>query len=123
MDFLDDAVVKVKDFFDVACKKTDEIVTTGKQKFDVASIEGKRAKIYEALGKLYYNELKDMEIEDKKTKALFDEIKEMTEKIDGLRENINSTKNKRSCPSCGAAVDKLSVYCNICGERLEYGNE
>jgi len=119
MDFLDDAVVKVKDFFDVACKKTDEMVTTSKQKFDIASIEGKRAKLYQILGKKYYNELKNTEIEDVKIKSLVDEIKSMTQKIDALRESVNSTKNKRSCPSCGAAVDKLSVYCNICGERLE----
>lgn len=45
MDFIDDAVTKAKEAFDVACKKTNEVVTTQKQKFDIASLEAKRIKV------------------------------------------------------------------------------
>ena len=55
MEFLDSALVKAKEVFDVACKKTNEVVSSGKQKFDVASIESKRSKDFEKLGKLYFN--------------------------------------------------------------------
>ena len=122
MEFFDNAVNKAKEAIDIACKKTNEVVSTQKQKFDVASIENKRDKDFEALGKIYYEMVKDTEIEDGAIKDLVVEIKDKTEKIKSLKEEINSVKNKRICPQCGAAVDKLSVYCNICGAKLEIEN-
>ncbi len=119
MDFFDDALNKAKEAFDIARQKTNEAVQTGKQKFDIASIENKRSKDYEALGKLYFNSIKDSEIEDNDVLALVNAIKDKTQKIAELREEINTAKNKRCCPNCGAAVDNISLYCNICGERLE----
>ena len=50
MDFFDDAVNKAKEALDVACKKTNEVVTTQKQRFDIASLEAKRTRDFEALG-------------------------------------------------------------------------
>ena len=44
MDFLENALDKAREVIDVACKKTNEVVITEKQKFDIASIENKRAK-------------------------------------------------------------------------------
>ena len=37
MDFFDNAIEKAKEVFDVARKKTNDVVSTGKQKFDVAT--------------------------------------------------------------------------------------
>ena len=51
MDFFDDAVNKAKEALDVACKKTNEVVTTQKQRFDIASLEAKRTRDFEALGR------------------------------------------------------------------------
>lgn len=123
MEFFENVVSVTKDAFNVARKKTGEVVASGKQRIDIAAIETKRAKDFEALGKLYYNSVKNTEIEDAEIKALVDEITAKTEKINALREEINSAKNKRICPKCQAAVDDMSLYCNICGEKLEYGNE
>ena len=44
MGFLEDAVGKTKEVFDIACKKTDEILTLEKQKFNLASLKSKREK-------------------------------------------------------------------------------
>ena len=123
MEFFENAVTKAKEAFDVARKKTGEMVSTGKQKFDIATIESKRAKNFEALGKLYYNIVKDSEIDNVEIKKLVKSIKAKTEKINSLREEINSVKNKSCCPKCGAMVDTLSIYCNICGEKLVDGDE
>lgn len=122
MEFFDNAVNKAKEAIDIACKKTNEVVSTQKQKFDVAAIENKRAKDYEALGKIYFDMIKDTEIEDVAVKALVEEINDKNDKINKLREDINAAKNKRSCPNCGAAIDNLSVYCNICGAKLEFAS-
>lgn len=123
MDFFDNAVNKAKEALDIACKKTGEVVTTSKQKFDVATIESKRSKDFEALGKIYFDMIKDEEIENFEIKNLVLEIKYKTEKIDELKEEINNAKNKRTCPVCKATIDKFSIYCNVCGAKLEYENE
>ena len=67
MDFLnsiDQAMNKAKEVFDVACKKTGEVVNTQKQKFDVSSLENKRAKDFEKLGSLYFDLIKNEKIEN-----------------------------------------------------------
>lgn len=123
MDFLDNAVSKAKEAIDVACKKTNEIVSNQKQKFDVVAIENKRAKDFEALGKLYFDMIKDTEVDNETVNKIVAEIKEKNSRIDALKEEINAVKNKKICPQCGSAIDKMSVYCNICGAKLEFENE
>lgn len=123
MDFLDNAVSKAKDAFDIAYKKTNTVVNTQIQKFDVASIENKRAKDFEKLGKIYFELLKNTDIEDNDTKAVFDAIIEKNEKIDELKKKINSTKNKRICPECSAIIDDNAVFCSSCGVKLQYDSE
>ena len=82
MDFLDNAVSKAKEAIDVACKKTNEVVSTQKQKFDVVAIENKRAKDFEALGKLYFDMIKDTEVDNETVNKIVAEIKEKNSRID-----------------------------------------
>ena len=123
MDFFDDMVSKAKEAIDVASKKTGEVVNTQKQKFDIASLESKRAKDFTVLGEIYYNKIKDGEIGDQNISELVLSIKEKSDKIDKLKAEINSAKNKRICPKCGAAIEQISNYCNACGEKLFYDSE
>ena len=64
MEFFDDAVSKAKEAIDVACKKTNEVVTLQKQKFNMAALESRRAKDFQLLGEIIYNKIKDDETED-----------------------------------------------------------
>lgn len=123
MDFFDDMLNKAKDAIDVASKKTGEVVNTQKQKFDVASLESKRAKDFAVLGEIYYNKIKDGEAADENISELVLSIKEKSEKIDMLKAEINNAKNKRICPKCGASIDQISNYCSACGEKLFYDSE
>lgn len=120
MDFIDDAVTKAKEAIDIACKKTNEVVNTQKQKFDIAALENKRAKDFEMLGMLYYESIKTGSTSDKKINAVVNEITAKNKKIKQLNEEMNSIKNKRICPKCGSAVDNLSNYCGVCGEKLVF---
>ncbi len=118
MEFFDDAINKAREVLDVACKKTNEVVTEQKQKFDIASIENKRSKDFKKLGELYFNEIKDFDIENSEIKALVEAIKEKNEKIKELKQEINAAKDKTACAHCGAVIEKDSAFCPQCGEKL-----
>ena len=118
MEFFDDAVSKTKEVFETVSKKTSEVFATEKQKFDMASVKTKREKDYTALGKIYFEMIKDDENATDEVKAIVENIKAKTDEIDRLATEIQNAKNKRVCENCGASIDKASLYCNICGTKL-----
>lgn len=123
MSFLDDAINKTKEVFDVACKKTDEVVTTQKQKFSISSLESKREKDFADLGRIYFELVKNDDNLTDEARNLVDAISEKNEEIARLNQDIQNTKNKRICPNCKANIDANSVYCNVCGAKLETESE
>ena len=123
MSFIDDAINKTKEVFDVACKKTDEVVTTQKQKFSIASLESKREKDFADLGRIYFELAKNSTDLTDEARNLVDAISEKNEEIARLNQDIQNTKNKRICPNCNAKIDVNSVYCNNCGAKLTIESE
>ncbi len=120
MEFFDDAVNKTKEVFETVSKKTGEVIATEKQKFDMASLKNKREKDYTALGKIYFEFVKDDDGAPEAVKELINNIKEKSAEIDRLAAEVQSAKNRRICPKCGAAIDKNSIYCSVCGEKLSF---
>lgn len=118
MDFFDNVVNKTKEVFDVAYKKTNEVVSTQKQKFDISSTESKLNKEYLKLGKIYYNQLKNTEINDSELQNIVNSIDEKIDRINIIKKEINDAKNKVVCHNCSAIVDKNSVFCNLCGAKI-----
>ncbi len=123
MSFIDDAINKTKEVFDVACKKTDEVVTTQKQKFSIASLESKREKDFADLGRIYFELVKNSTDLTDEARNLVDAISEKNAEIARLNQDIQNTKNKRICPNCNANIDMNSVYCNNCGAKLTIESE
>lgn len=121
MDFLDNALSKAKEVFDVAYKKTGEVVNTERQKFDVASLKSKRDKDFLALGKIWFEMIKDDESVSDGVKSIVNKIKQKNEKIDELNAEILNTKNKRICPNCAAAIDNNATFCSSCGSKVSDG--
>lgn len=118
MDFFDNVVNKTKEVFDVAYKKTNEVVSTQKQKFDISSIQNKLNKEYIKLGKIYYTQLKDTEINDSELQNIINSIDKKIDRINVLTKEINDAKNKVICHNCSAVVDKDSIFCNLCGAKI-----
>ena len=118
MEFLDNAVAKAKEAWDIISKKTGEAVSVGKQKFDISSLEVKLSKEYEKLGKVYFNMIKDQNPENEKVAKIVASIKEKKQEIKVCKDKLNETRNKRVCPNCGATIDDDSIYCNFCGTEL-----
>lgn len=121
MDFLDNALNKAKEVFDVACQKTGEVVTTEKQKFDIATLKSKRDKDFLALGKIWFEMIKDDDSVSEEVKSIVLEIKRKNDKIDELNTEILNTKNKRICPNCSAAIDNSATFCSNCGNKVNDG--
>lgn len=96
MEFFDNALNKAKDVFDVACHKTDEIVTIQKQKFSIATLKRKRSADLEKLGIIYFKLICNEEIEDEETLGLVEEIKDKTVKIKDLRAEMQAVKEKNN---------------------------
>lgn len=120
MEFFDTAVNKVKDVFGVAYKKTEEVVTTQKQKIDIASMENKLSKEYEKLGKLYYDNIKNENIVEGELKDIVDVISAKITEIDAAKAELAKSKSKRLCPVCSEPIDISSNFCNHCGAKLTF---
>ena len=115
----DNILNKAKDVFETAYKKADDAISVQKQKFDVAGLENKLAKDYEALGRLCFGEMQKGAFSDNDAFCSFyDEIKSKTTQIEELKKDILKSKYKKLCPKCNAAIDKNSNFCNVCGEKF-----
>ena len=123
MDLFDEILDKAKVAFDVAVKATEDVVDTGKQKFNIAALENKLSKDYKALGEIFYNFKKNGEIDDEAVEQLIAEIDDKKEKIELLKEAIRNAKADRVCANCGAVIDKDTIFCPICGQKLEFTTE
>ena len=123
MEFFDNALNKAREAIDIACKKTEEVVSVQKQKFDIATIENKRNKDFEKLGKLYFEVFGENETDNAQINALVEDIKSKNEKIEQLKNEIKETKNARVCPKCGAFVEDNAVFCSACGAKIEFDSE
>ena len=123
MEIIDQAVSKAREAWDVVSKKTGEVVTAGKRKYDISALQVKLSKDFERLGKLYYDLIKEEGSDDEEVSAILEDIREKTEKIKELKAKLNAAKNKRICPNCGAAIEENSIYCNFCGAELVFDTQ
>lgn len=119
MNFFDNAIDVAKEAFEVVSKKTNDVVTTQKQKFDIASLESKRAKDFEKLGEIYYNLIKNSEIEEETTKKLVESIIRKDNEIFRLKNEINTAVYQKTCPNCNSNISKTAVYCSSCGAKMD----
>ncbi len=123
MDLFDELLDKAKVALDVAVKATEDVVDTGKQKFNIASLESKISKDYKALGEAFYTFKKNGEIDDAAVDELVLSIEEKLAKIEEIKEEIRKAKANRVCANCGAAIEENTIFCPICGQKLEFSNE
>ncbi|MBR3909524.1 MAG: zinc ribbon domain-containing protein [Clostridia bacterium] len=119
MNFLDNALDVAKETFEIVSKKTSDIVTTQKQKFDIASLESKRLKDFQKLGEIYFNQIKDCEIADEKTQAIVESIIRKDNEIFRLKDELNAAVYKKVCPNCNSNISKTAVYCSSCGAKMD----
>lgn len=84
-----------------------------KLQYDKKVKEAELTKLYEKLGKKYYDEHKDED--DEKIK----EITAVILRIKEISDDIMQLKGGKACPKCGALVKDGSKFCSSCGEKID----
>ena len=116
----DNVIVKAREIFETAYKKTGDVVAAGKQKYDITVLENKLSKNYEALGKLCARALNGgKNIDPEATDALNKKIAERMVRIEELKAEIIAAKNQKCCKNCCSAIDEEAVFCPVCGAKNE----
>ena len=117
--FFDDAVVNAKAAASAVSKKAVTFYDASKHKISAAEIRGEINKKLKELGKVTYkSEVHGTDLFAEK-EQLIAEIKELIENLNSINGHIAAIKSQRKCPQCEARVPKNSIYCNICGTKLE----
>ena len=84
-----------------------------KLQYDKKVKESELSKLYEKLGKKYYEEHKDEDDESIK------EITAVVLRIKEISDEIMQKKGGMACPKCGALVKEGSRFCSECGEKID----
>ncbi|MGN0173439.1 MAG: hypothetical protein ACI39F_03265 [Acutalibacteraceae bacterium] len=118
MGFFEDAVVKAKDAFDVAAKKTNEVVSLQKLKIKVSQVNSDLSKDFETLGRLYFESVKDSDEEVKDFKEIIESIEGRFTELEDLEAQIDAQKKNKVCKKCNFKNPEEAVFCAKCGEKL-----
>ena len=122
-EILDDVVVNAKTAASAVSKKAAIVYDASKHKISAAEIRGEINKKLKELGKYTYKaRVYNMDM-DEQINDVIAEIKELKENLDIINAHLDEITNQKKCPQCEAKIPKNSVYCNICGTKLEEAEE
>lgn len=122
-EIFDDVVVNAKAAASAVSKKATTMYDTSKHKISAAEIRGEINKKLKELGMLTYKkEVHGVDVSEQIAKII-EEITELKENLAVILDHIDSIKNQKKCPKCESRVPKNSLYCNICGAKLEEEEE
>ena len=94
-------------------KKAQNAGDMTKLQYDKKVKEGELIKLYEKLGRKYYEEHKEEDLEEIK------EIHACELRLKEINDDIMSLKGGKACPKCGSLVKTGSKYCSACGEKID----
>lgn len=118
-EILDDVLVNAKAAASAVSKKASSVYDTSKHKITAAELRGEINKKLKDLGALTYKaQIQDVDLSED-IATLVSEITDLKDSLAVINEHIANTKNQRKCSKCDAIVPKNSLYCNICGAKIE----
>lgn len=114
--FFNDIGRKISETGHEAVSRTKIMSETNKLNNSVNDCSGKIEALYREIGIFYmnkYGETPDPEISPKVSM-----IKELSENIEKMREEIIRINGFVKCPKCGKTLKNTFLFCDNCGERL-----
>ncbi len=118
-EIFDDVVVNAKAAATAVSKKASGVYDVSKHKITAAELRGEINKKLKDLGAITYKvQVHGLDLSSE-IQVLVSEITDLKESLAVINEHIASAKNQRKCPNCDAAIPKNSLFCNICGAKLD----
>lgn len=118
-EIFDDVVVNAKAAASVVSKKASAVCDASKQKINAAEIRGEINKKLRDLGALTYKSvIHDIDLSEQTAQTVA-EITDLKDNLNSINEHIAAAKNIKKCPQCASSVPKNSLFCNICGAKIE----
>ena len=83
-----------------------------------ASVEKQRIRdAYEEIGRLYFKECEGKEVAPE-YQEFSDTIAEASAAVAEFKSKIEELRNTKTCPECGAEMDKEAAFCAKCGAKM-----
>ena len=101
-------------------QKTGEVTEAAKIRLDIRTQNLRLAKCFENIGQLYYKSIKEnSEIASAEMDAHILEADGIKLEISILRRELAKAQGCVICSACGAQISNKSIYCPLCGIKLE----
>ncbi len=117
MDFWDEVYKKVSNAANYTAKETERLSGLAKSKFNLMREKSKLEDAYKEMGELYYKQMKNSDIDEKKIAMAYDKIEKSMVEIERLRTEINLINNTKACSECGEKLDDEMAFCPKCGAK------
>lgn len=117
MAFLDGIGKKISVTSQSMVQKAKDVADITGLKSQISEEEKKIDKYCQNLGHMYYDMKKNEPLPE--LEELVAMIKGSYHKIDVIRENITSIENTKTCPVCGAVLEKDMAFCVGCGTKVQ----
>lgn len=121
MAFLDDIDKKLTNLGQGAIQKTREMTDSAKLSGALKNLEGQKKDVLADLGAISYRKLKESgEEADPEESGIIARLDELETQIADLRGQIQRVKGVIFCPNCHAQIAQDSMFCNVCGAKIEH---
>lgn len=118
MGFFDNLSKKANDAYQTTKEKTAQVTGEIKLKSQINDFNDQIQVLYKELGSMVFEAFKsntDVSKDDITPKC--EEIKSLLEKIDKIKIEILSLKNKKKCVACQTEMDENAKFCPKCGKE------
>lgn len=120
MSFFDNLKKNINTAANYTVQKTGEMTEAAKIRLDIRTQNLRLAKCFENIGQLYYKSTKENgEIASAEMDAYILEADGIKLEISILRRELAKAQGCVICSACGAQISNKSVYCPLCGIKLE----
>ena len=120
MSFFENLKKNINTAANYTVQKTGEMTEAAKIRLDIRTQNLRLAKCFENMGQLYYKSIKEEgEIPSAEMDAYLLEADGIKLEISILRRELAKAQGCVICSACGAQISNKSVYCPLCGIKLE----
>ena len=123
MDFFDEVYKKLTDTANTTVSNTERLTERAKLKFSLMREKSKLEESFKKLGELYYRQIKNGDVSDKRIALAYDRIEKSMVVIDELNLKISAVSNSKICASCGERLDRDMQFCHKCGKKVDSEEE